>query len=112
MKKYTVDIIGSCVSRDSLFVGGLDNDFEVKSFYQECNPLIQFTQHIVPDITFDDIPDKYVLSNFQKKCVCTDINKDMIQTLEKSGAEWLILDSFMMGYGITKVNVGGGHSNT
>ena len=103
--KCTVDIIGSCVSRDSLSIGGSDDDFEVCVHVQQCNPIIQFMQHIIPNITMEDVENT---SKFFKKCICCDINKDLKQRLDESNADWLILDSRVIAYGLCKICLGGG----
>ena len=107
IEKYRVDIVGSCVSRDSFSIGGSDKDFEVTSFFQECNPLLQFTSHVIPDIKQEDIVCVKERSAFLKRCFCADMNKTVVQTLNNTCADWLIVDSRVFSYGIYRVAVGG-----
>ncbi|WP_400218750.1 DUF6270 domain-containing protein [Methanomethylophilus alvi] len=108
MNKTKVDILGSCVSRDSLSIGGSDEGFEVKAYYQQCNPLLQFTSHVLPDITHDDIiAGNRKLSRFQMECICADMNKNILKSLSESGSDWLIIDSICISYGVRRVSAGG-----
>ena len=105
MERIKVDVWGSCVSRDSLSIGGEDLGVEVTNYFESCAPHLQFTQHILPDVHIEDYT--HIQHNAQKKWACHDLNKTIPSTLDSSESEWLILDSRSFGYGAVRINIGG-----
>ncbi len=105
-----VDIWGTCVSRDSFSLGtrGKDNTgFIISKYFSNCSFPIQFTKHELPDVSVADYESIFP-HNASRKWACADLNKTIIETLDNSGSDWLIVDSRAMGYGIYRIDFGDG----
>ena len=107
LETVEIDIWGSCVSRDSIGLGGRDSDIFVKNFFQGCSFPVQFTEHRLPDVKIEDYAE-ICSSNAHRKWACADINKTVVNTLDSSGSKWLVVDSRVMGYGVCKVHLDDG----
>lgn len=101
----TIDIWGSCVSRDTLMIGGNDKNVTIKHYFEGCSFPLQFTQHICPDVKMEDY-EGLTEHNFKKRNACVDVNKNIPSILDNSESEWLILDTRSFGYGIVKAKCG------
>ena len=106
-----VDVWGTCVSRDSFTLGskGKNNTgFIVSNYYQACSFPVQFSKHELPDVSVADYESIYT-HNAPRKWACADLNKTIVETLDHSGSDWLIVDSRAMGYGIYRMEFGDKH---
>lgn len=99
----TADIFGCCVSRDIFGIAG-DRDVKICKYIEGISPVSAFCTE-KPDfqITADDSSEERM---FRKRCVCHDFNKDVIQTLFFSGAEWVIVDTRPFVYNLVRVSFG------
>lgn len=103
--KVSLAIWGCCFSRDSLSLGGGDEGFDVRFFAQSCSFPVQFTKHIVKDISLDDVEAR---NKFFKKIACYDVNKSVPQKILDANPEWLIIDFRTASYGIYRLDLGSG----
>jgi len=102
-KERTIDIWGCCVSRDCISIGGDDSGFKIGVYAQGCSPLVQFTPHICPTFTLDSFEG---CANFLKKCFCYDSNKTLLDELNNSDSDWILVDLRTMSYGLLKIDLG------
>ena len=96
-----VDIWGSCVTRDACEIGVKKGSITVNNYIQDCNFSVQFTPHILPNITKESIDSDII--DFDKRNIVFDWNKTIISNLQKSDSRWLIIDPRAEAYGIYKI---------
>ena len=100
-KPTRVDIWGSCISRDSLAIGGNDVGFQICNYYQGCRYDVQFTKHNMPNN--DREAYNFKIHPSQQKWLASDWNKDIVETLNKSPSEWLIIDGKPQAYSLRRI---------
>ena len=106
-KIIEVDVWGSCISRDALYIGGKDEGFKINYFFESIHPAPQFTQHMMQKITVNDV-ENYFLHNAPRKWLCNEFNKDIPEIINKSRSKWLILDVGLVRLGICKLKLKNG----
>lgn len=104
-----IDIWSSCVTRDSLYLGGQDVGFQINSYFWNNSFPVQFTEHILPPTDLADYQ-KHINGKMPQRCAWAEWNREIIPALESSGSEWLVIDSrpYAYGYvGIQAADMGG-----
>ena len=104
--RTSVDVWGSCIPRDSLKLGGQDESFLVKKYFQLGSYPLQFTDHVLADLNTDDFD--YVTGAAPKRWIRAAWNHEVVPALDSSGSDWLILDARPYAYGTVGIPLGDG----
>ncbi len=117
MDPLYVDVWGVCATRDVFGIPGdtidLSSEFEVRNYIKATSVVAQFSEHGGPVLTAQDM-DEYMkradphMSGTHRKSVLNDFNKTAIGVLEKSDAEWLVIDLRATAFGVSEIRYPGG----
>lgn len=88
-KKTSINIWGCCVSRDS--VAFRQNKYVVPRFVQFISPLTVFDGNKIP-LSLENFSDYPEVTNFCKRCICLDANKNAAEYTLEERADWLLFD--------------------
>ena len=106
MKK--IDILGCCVLRDAFRVAN-SPDYHVGKFYQFVNPVSIVSTPAKFELTSEALS-RYEWTNFVKKCVCSDFNKNIPQVYAKEPADFLVIDFCEMRFPNTQITLSNGEN--
>ena len=107
-ERIDIDVWGGCVSRDVFKTVsdyfGRDGRYRL-NFYGPTSFLAQFSEHISPDVSAEDVPGIGTAGGNSPlvSCVLRDCNKTAVQEMEGSGAEWLVIDGRGLAYGLVRI---------
>ncbi len=87
--KKTVNILGSCVSRD-LFPS--DTEYEIGQYVSFSSPMSMYQPAGKRVMTMDEIEDFVKTSKFALRCLMLDHNKKTFDYLSEKNSDYLILD--------------------
>ena len=89
MDKINISVWGCCVSRDSLDFRR--DKYLVTSYVQAVSPLT-FSTGIPLNISLETFNEYPYISNFVKRCICLDANKNAIEYMAQKKGDWLLFD--------------------
>lgn len=87
--KVSINIYGCCVSRDS--VAFRQSKYVVPRYVQAISPLT-VTSGKPLNLKTEDFSSYENVHNFTKRCICLDANKNAIDYLVETNADWLLFD--------------------
>lgn len=87
--KVSINIYGCCVSRDS--VAFRQSKYVVPRYVQAISPLT-VTSGKPLNLKTEDFSSYENVHNFTKRCICLDANKNAIDYLVGTNADWLLFD--------------------
>lgn len=88
----TFNILGCCASREPINnLQKLVKGVEVNQYVAFINPISLFSQKGEREMSIDDLKD-YSISNFRKRNLCFDVNKQALEYLFAKESDFLIID--------------------
>jgi len=88
----TVDILGCCILRDIFRVADVEQGYKVNKFYQFISPVSIVEESPKTLRLVQDELSMFEWSNFIKRNICSDFNKNVPAVYSESPAEYLIID--------------------
>ena len=94
-KKITVNILGTCLSRDTFSVHAEDNKFEVLQYVNEFDPFYFVEQgiEIKDKEAYDNFPAPKSISNFRRRCMYLDVTKTVMDYIKQADSDILMIDT-------------------
>lgn len=89
VNERTVDIWGSCVSRESM---NRCKDVFVGKYIFKQSAVLAYEPPI--DVGFPDGAEAFGGNNWRRRCIRDALNRNGFKVLEKSGANWILLDFY------------------
>ena len=98
----TFNILGCCICRD-IFRLNPDEKFKVNKFIQYSNPISTVDEKQNQKRLKSEDLDDVIETGFVKRCLCYDFNKNIMSTIKKNPADYLIIDMCELRYPVRKI---------
>lgn len=93
-KKITVNILGTCLSRDTFSMHEDDGKYEVLQYVAEFDPFYFTDKGIEIDKeAYDKFPAKKPITNFKKRCLFLDATKTVMDYIKEKDSDFLMIDA-------------------
>ena len=93
--KATVNILGTCISRDTFSMHPDDGGYKVQKYVNECDPFYFVCKGMDIDKEKYDAFDvsKFKFSNFRKRCMYLDATKTVMDYIKEADSDFLVIDT-------------------
>ena len=108
-KMVTLNLIGSCITRDIFRIGDTAQRFKILKFCQFSSPA-SFCEPEKIKITQDELSTFCNCSNFTKRCLCHDINKSVLSAISGNPSDYLMIDLCELRFSYYRINLKNGDS--
>ena len=105
----TLNLIGSCITRDLFRIGDTAQRFKILKFCQFSSPA-SFCESENIRITPDELSNFCNNHNFTKRCLCHDINKSVLSAISSNPSDYLIIDLCELRFKYYRINLKNGDS--
>ena len=92
--KATINILGTCVSRDTFSYHAQDGGYKIQKYVNEFDPFF-FTGDFVKidKAAYDAYDLSGMFSNFRKRCLYLDATKTVMDYIKEADSDYLVIDS-------------------
>ena len=93
-KKATVNILGTCVSRDSFSMHDNDGGYSILRYVNEFDPFYFTAKGIEIDKQgYDSYDVSSYIKNFRKRCMYLDATKTVMNYIKEADSDYLMIDA-------------------
>ncbi|MBE5768557.1 MAG: hypothetical protein E7333_03090 [Clostridiales bacterium] len=105
----TFNVLGCCILRD-IFRIAKDEEMKVNTFVQSCSPASIVEDKQNQGRLSQDALSRYDWSNFTKRNVCLDINKEVQQRIGENPADYMLIDLSELRFPVDRYTLASGDS--